>query len=161
MTMVIDAGSTAPSFTAPTDGGGSLSLENLRGRAVVLYFYPRDDTPGCTREAQGFAEAAAEFARAGAEIVGVSRDTAAKHDKFKEKYTLPFTLVSDAESDICERYGVWVEKKNYGKTYMGIERATFLIDAEGVVNKVWRRVRVPGHVDKVLDAVRALNDSPD
>ena len=159
MTTVIDAGSPAPTFTAPTDGGGSLNLESLRGKAVVLYFYPRDDTPGCTREAQEFTEALPEFAAAGAEIVGVSRDTAAKHDKFKEKYALPFTLVSDAESDICERYGVWVEKTNYGKTHMGIERATFLIDAEGTISKVWRRVKVPGHVDKVLEAVQALNVS--
>ena len=124
-----------------------------------LYFYPRDDTPGCTREAQEFTEALAEFARAGAEIVGVSKDTAAKHDKFRAKYGLPFPLVSDAEGDICERYGVWVEKKNYGKTYMGIERATFLIDLDGTVNKVWRKVEVAGHVDKVLQAVRALNDA--
>ena len=155
--MTIEAGSTAPSFTAPTNDGGSLSLDSLRGRAVVLYFYPRDDTPGCTREAQEFTEALPEFAAAGAEIVGVSRDTPAKHDKFREKYGLPFTLVSDAEGDICERYGVWVEKKNYGRTYMGIERTTFLIDAEGVVSKVWRKVKVAGHVDAVLEAARTLN----
>ncbi len=123
----------------------------------MLYFYPRDDTPGCTREAQEFTEALAEFARAGAEIVGVSKDSAAKHDKFRAKYGLPFTLVSDAEGDICERYGVWVEKKNYGKTYMGIERSTFLIDADGSVSKVWRKVKVAGHVDAVLGAVKDLN----
>ena len=158
MSTTIDAGSPAPKFTAPTNDGGSLSLEDLRGKTVVLYFYPRDDTPGCTREAQEFTEDLDEFAAAGAEIVGVSKDTAAKHDKFRAKYGLPFTLVSDAESDICERYGVWVEKKNYGKTYMGIERATFLIDPDGNVNKVWRKVKVAGHVDKVLEAVRALND---
>ena len=159
MTTVIDAGSAAPAFAAPTNDGGSLSLESLRGKAVILYFYPRDDTPGCTREAQEFTEALPAFADAGAVIVGVSKDTAAKHDKFREKYGLPFTLVSDAESDICERYGVWVEKKNYGKTYMGIERATFLIDPEGTVAKVWRRVKVPGHVDKVLEAVRHFNST--
>ena len=157
MTTAIDAGSPAPGFTAPTDGGGSLSLESLRGKAVVLYFYPRDDTPGCTREAQEFTEALDEFARAGAEIVGVSKDTAARHDRFRAKYALPFTLVSDTDSDICERYGVWVEKKNYGKTYMGIERATFLIDADGTVSKVWRKVKVPGHVDAVLEAVKTLS----
>ena len=149
----------APGFTAPTNDGGSLSLEGLRGKAVVLYFYPRDDTPGCTREAQEFTEALSEFAAAGAEIVGVSKDTTAKHDKFRAKYGLPFTLVSDADSDICQRYGVWVEKKNYGKTYMGIERSTFLIDADGTVSQVWRRVRVAGHVENVLEAVRALNDA--
>ena len=157
MTTAIDAGSPAPAFTAPTSDGGSLSLESLRGRAVVLYFYPRDDTPGCTREAQEFTQALPAFADAGAEIVGVSKDSAAKHDTFRAKYGLPFTLVSDADGDICERYGVWVEKKNYGRTYMGIERATFLIDAGGTVSKVWRRVKVPGHVDKVLEAVRDLN----
>ena len=123
----------------------------------MLYFYPRDDTPGCTREAQEFTEALGEFARAGAEIVGVSKDTAAKHDKFRAKYDLPFTLVSDADSDICERYGVWVEKKNYGKTYMGIERSTFLIDADGTISRVWRKVKVAGHVDAVLGAVKDLN----
>ncbi len=157
MTSVIEAGSTAPSFTAPTNDGGSLSLDSLRGRAVVLYFYPRDDTPGCTREAQEFTEALPAFAAAGVEIVGVSKDSAAKHDRFRAKYGLPFTLVSDAESDICERYGVWVEKKNYGKTYMGIERATFLIDAEGTVARVWRKVKVAGHVEKVLEAARTLD----
>ena len=158
MSTTIDAGSPAPGFTAPTNDGGSLCLEDLRGKAVVLYFYPRDDTPGCTREAQEFTEDLDEFAAAGAEIVGVSKDSAAKHDKFRAKYGLPFTLVSDAESDICERYGVWVEKKNYGKTYMGIERATFLIDADGTVAKVWRKVKVAGHVEKVMEAVKALND---
>ncbi len=156
MSTTIAAGNPAPGFTAPTNDGGSLCLEDLRGKAVVLYFYPRDDTPGCTREAQEFTEALPEFAAAGAVIVGVSKDTAAKHDKFREKYDLPFTLVSDAESDICERYGVWVEKKNYGKTFMGIERATFLIDADGNVSKVWRKVKVAGHVEKVLEAVRSL-----
>jgi peroxiredoxin Q/BCP len=159
MSTTIAAGNPAPGFTAPTNDGGSLCLEDLRGKAVVLYFYPRDDTPGCTREAQEFTEALDEFASAGAEIVGVSKDTAAKHDKFRAKYGLPFTLVSDAENDICERYGVWVEKKNYGKTYMGIERATFLIDPDGTVAKVWRKVKVAGHVEKVLEAVKALNDA--
>ena len=119
MTTAIDAGSPAPAFTAPTGDGGSLSLESLRGRAVVLYFYPRDDTPGCTREAQEFTEALPAFARAGAEIVGVSKDSAARHESFRAKYALPFTLVSDADGDICERYGVWVEKKNYGRDLHG------------------------------------------
>ena len=157
MSSTVDAGSPASGFTAPTNDGGSLSLDSLRGKTVVLYFYPRDDTPGCTREAQEFTEALPEFTAAGAEIVGVSKDTAAKHDKFREKYSLPFTLVSDADSDICERYGVWVEKKNYGKTYMGIERSTFLIDSGGTVSKVWRKVKVAGHVEQVLEAVKDLN----
>ena len=157
MTTVIDAGSQAPGFTAPTNDGSSLSLDGLRGKAVVLYFYPRDDTPGCTREAQEFTEALGEFAAAGAEIVGVSKDTAAKHEQVLREVRPPLPLVSDAEGDICERYGVWVEKKNYGKTYMGIERSTFLIDADGTVNKVWRKVKVAGHVDAVLGAVKDLN----
>lgn len=156
MTRTIEAGGPAPDFTAPCDDGGTFTLSSLRGKAVVLYFYPRDDTPGCTREAQGFAEALPAFAEAGADVVGVSKDTPASHDKFKEKYGLPFRLVSDADGDICERYGVWVEKKNYGKTYMGIERSTFLIRADGVVGRVWRRVKVPGHVDAVLEVVRAM-----
>ncbi len=154
MTSEIKAGVEAPDFTAPTDGGDTLTLSSLRGKAVVLYFYPRDDTPGCTKEAQGFTEALPRFAEADVEIVGVSKDSVAKHDKFKAKYGLPFTLVSDESGNICERYGVWVEKKNYGKTYMGIERATFLIGPDGVVRTVWRKVRVPGHVDAVLDAAR-------
>ena len=160
MTTAIEAGSAAPGFTAPTNDGGSLSLDSLRGKAVVLYFYPRDDTPWLHA---GGARVHRSLGRnsqaAGAEILGVSKDTAAKHDKFRAKYGFPFTLVSDAESDICERYGVWVEKKNYGKTYMGIERATFLIGPDGVVTKVWRKVKVPGHVEKVLEAVRALNEA--
>lgn len=156
MTRTIEAGSPAPDFTVPCDDGGTFTLSSLRGKAVVLYFYPRDDTPGCTREAQGFAEALPAFAEAGADIVGVSKDTPASHDRFKAKYGLPFRLVSDSDGDICERYGVWAEKKNYGKTYMGIERSTFLIGADGVVGRVWRRVKVPGHVDAVLEAVRAM-----
>ena len=157
MTTAIEAGTPAPGFTAPTNDGSSLSLDSLRGKAVVLYFYPRDDTPGCTREAQEFTEALPRSRRPAPRSSASPRDTAAKHDKFREKYGLPFTLVSDADSDICERYGVWVEKKNYGKTYMGIERATFLIDASGDVSKVWRKVKVAGHVEKVLEAVQALN----
>ena len=156
MTRTIEAGSPAPDFTAPCDDGGTFTLSSLRGKAVVLYFYPRDDTPGCTREARGFTEALPAFAEAGADVVGVSKDTPASHDKFKAKYGLPFRLVSDSDGDICERYGVWAEKKNYGKTYMGIERSTFLIGADGVVGRVWRRVKVPGHVDAVLAAVRAM-----
>lgn len=152
----LDVGNPAPDFTAPTNDGGTLTLSSLQGKAVVLYFYPRDDTPGCTKEAQGFTDMAADFEKAGAEIVGVSKDTAAKHDKFRAKYDLSITLVSDAESDICERYGVWKEKKNYGKTYMGIERSTFLIGPDGVVRNVWRKVKVPGHVEAVLEAAREI-----
>lgn len=147
-------GQTAPDFTLPRDGGGEITLSTLRPKTVVLYFYPKDDTSGCTKEAQGFTEAKAEFEKAGAVVVGVSKDTAGKHDKFVEKYGLDVILASDADSDVCERYGVWVEKSMYGKTYMGIERATFLIGGDGKVLREWRKVKVPGHVDEVLSAVK-------
>ncbi len=152
----IEAGSVAPDFTLPTDGGGEISLKDLKGRPLVVYFYPKDDTPGCTKEACAFRDDFPNFTGASAAIIGISKDPVAKHDKFKAKYDLPFTLASDAESDVCERYGVWVEKSMYGKTYMGIERATFLIDAEGKIARVWRKVKVPGHAGEVLDAVKAL-----
>ena len=123
-------GNNAPDFTLPRDGGGEITLSKLYPRKVVLYFYPKDDTSGCTKEAQGFTERKAEFDAAGAVVVGVSKDTAAKHDKFIAKYELDVILASDAEGDVCERYGTWVEKSMYGKPYMGIERATFLIDGD-------------------------------
>lgn len=151
-----ETGDNAPDFTLPRDGGGALTLSALRPQAVVLYFYPRDDTPGCTREAQGFTEHAEAFAAAGATVVGVSKDSVAKHDRFVAKHGLGVALVSDAESDVCERYDVWVEKKMYGKTSMGIERATFLIDGAGRIARVWRKVKVDGHVAEVLEAARAL-----
>ena len=150
-----DLGQSAPDFTLPTNGGGTFTLSE-QSKAVVLYFYPKDDTPGCTKEAVAFTEHLAEFEAAGAIVVGASKDTAAKHDKFIAKHDLAVTLVSDAEGTMCEDYGVWVEKNMYGKTYMGIERATFLIDATGVVRQIWRKVKVPGHVEAVLDAVKAL-----
>ncbi len=151
-----ETGETAPDFTLPRDGGGELTLSQLQPGKVVLYFYPRDDTPGCTLEAQGFTARADAFADAGATVVGVSKDSVAKHDKFIAKHDLGIALVSDAEADVCERYGVWVEKKMYGKTSMGIERATFLIDGAGRIARVWRKVKVDGHVDEVLEATRAL-----
>lgn len=153
--MSIEAGAAAPDFTLPTDGDGSLSLSSLRGKKVILYFYPKDDTPGCTKEACSFQSALPDFSAADAVIVGVSKDDPGKHDRFKGKYGLNFTLVSDTEGKVCEAYGVWVEKKNYGKTYMGIERSTFLIDANGVVAKVWRKVKVDGHAEAVLAAAQA------
>ena len=156
MSNPIGEGDKAPAFTAATDGGGKLKLADLKGKTVVLYFYPKDDTPGCTKESCGFAEAQAAFTKAGAVIVGVSRDSVKRHDRFKEKYDLPFTLVSDEDGKVCEAYGTWVEKKNYGRTYMGIERSTFLIDGKGIVRQAWRKVRVNGHVEAVLDAVKAL-----
>ncbi|XBQ15544.1 MAG: thioredoxin-dependent thiol peroxidase [Oceanicaulis sp.] len=149
-------GSKAPEFTLPADGGREVSLSDFAGKAVVLYFYPKDDTPGCTKEAIGFSEKIGEFDAAGAVVIGISKDTAAKHDKFKDKHGLKVILVSDADSDVTERYGAWVEKQMYGKSYMGIERCTFLIGPDGAIREVWRKVKVPGHVDAVLEAVKSL-----
>ncbi|SHI48831.1 peroxiredoxin Q/BCP [Palleronia salina] len=145
----------APDFTLPRDGGETVTLSAIDG-PVVLYFYPRDDTPGCTKEAVGFTEAVEDFASAGVTVLGVSRDTVAKHEKFRDKHGLKIALLADEDGSVCEDYGVWVEKKMYGKTSMGIERATFLIGADGTVKREWRKVKVPGHVDEVLEAARAL-----
>ena len=146
----------APAFTLPRDGGGEISLSDLRGQAVVLFFYPRDDTPGCTKESIGFSEHLQAFADAGAQVFGISRDTVAKHDTFVAKHSLTTPLLSDAESTVCEDYGVWVEKNMYGRKSWGIERSTFLIDAEGKIARMWRKVKVDGHVEEVLGAVQAL-----
>jgi len=154
--MSLEPGDPAPNFTAATDGGGTLTLAKLKGKAVILYFYPKDDTTGCTKEACGFRDSLAAFRRAGAEVIGVSRDSVKSHDKFKAKYELPFTLVSDEDGAICEAYGTWVEKSMYGRKYMGIERATFLIDAKGRIRGVWRKVKIPGHVEEVLAAAKEL-----
>ena len=151
-----DIGDKAPDFTLPTDGGDTAKLSALRGRNVIVYFYPKDDTSGCTKEACGFSDALPDFGRAKAEVIGVSRDSVASHDKFKKKYKLKFRLGADEDGKVTEAYGTWVEKSMYGRKYMGIERATFLIDAKGVVRGVWRKVKVPGHVDAVLEAAKAL-----
>ncbi len=151
-----ELGKKAPAFTMPTDGGGKISLKDLKGQKVVLYFYPKDDTPGCTKEACGFRDALPDFTKVDAVIIGVSKDTVAKHDKFKEKYDLPFTLASDEDGKVCEAYGTWVEKSMYGRKYMGIERSTFLIDEKGVLRGEWRKVKVKGHVEEVLEAAQAL-----
>ena len=151
-----DAQDTAPDFTLPRDGGDSVTLSALRGSAVVLFFYPRDDTSGCTRESIGFSEALQEFADAGVQVFGISKDSVKSHDKFVAKHELKTPLLSDETDTVCEAYGVWKEKKMYGKTFMGIERSTFLIDAEGKIARVWRKVKVPGHVEEVLEAARAL-----
>jgi peroxiredoxin Q/BCP len=150
----ITAGDPAPAFTMPRDGGGTVSLEEFHGRPVVLYFYPRDDTPGCTKEAIAFTGLASEFEAAGATVIGVSKDSVAKHDKFVAKHELGVILASDEGGTVCEEYGVWVEKSMYGKTSMGIERATFLIGPDGTVKQVWRKVKVPGHAEEVLAAVQ-------
>ena len=153
--MALEAGQPAPEFDLPAAGGGRARLADLKGRPLVLYFYPKDDTPGCTKQAQGFAEAYSEFQAAGIEVVGVSKDGTASHEKFKAKYDLPFTLASDESGAVVEAYGAWVEKSMYGKKYMGIDRATVLIDGDGKVRRVWRKVKVPGHVAEVLEAARA------
>jgi peroxiredoxin Q/BCP len=146
----------APDFTLTTDGGGSISLKELKGKTVVLYFYPRDDTPGCTAEACAFRDSLPDFSKVKAEVVGISRDSVGSHDKFKRKFKLPFQLASDEDGKVTEAYGVWVEKSMYGKKYMGVERATFLIDGKGVIRDIWRKVKVEGHTDEVLEAARAL-----
>ncbi len=154
--MSVEVGSPAPDFTMPTDGGGEVSLSSLRGKKVVLYFYPKDDTSGCTKQACGFRDALSDFSGIDAVIIGVSKDSVASHDKFKKKYELPFILASAKDTDTCEAYGVWVEKSMYGKKYFGIERSTFLIDGDGIVRGVWRKVKVDGHVGQVLKAVQDL-----
>ena len=146
----------APDFTLPATGCGDITLSALKGKAVVLFFYPRDDTPGCTTEAIGFSADLAAFEAAGARVFGISRDTMAKHDKFTAKHDLTVPLLSDENGSVTESYGVWIEKNMYGKKSMGIERATYLIGADGTIAQVWRKVKVAGHVDAVLDAVRAL-----
>ena len=141
---MITQGEMAPDFTLPRDGGGSVTLSALRPGKVVLYFYPKDDTPGCTLEAQDFTARAADFAAAGATVIGISKDSIKAHDKFCKKHGLGITLVSDADSHTCEDYGVWLEKSMYGKTYMGIERTTVLIDGTGKLARVWNKVSVKG-----------------
>ena len=154
--MSIEIGDKAPDFTLPTDGGGKVTLTKLRGQKVVLYFYPKDDKTGCTAEACGFRDSFPKFGKIEAAVIGISKDSVASHDKFKKKYELPFTLASDVDGNVLEAYGVWVEKSMYGRKYMGIERATFLVDEKGVVRGVWHKVKVPGHVDAVLAAAKAL-----
>ncbi len=153
-TKTLAVGSPAPDFTLPTDGGGHLSLSELKGRPVVLYFYPRDDTPGCTVEACDFRDHLPDFSGINAAVIGVSTDSVKSHDKFKAKYGLPFTLAADEDHKVAEAYGVWVEKNRYGRKYMGTERSTFLIDAEGRIARAWRKVKVEGHADDVLAAAR-------
>jgi thioredoxin-dependent peroxiredoxin len=157
--MSLDIGDRLPSFAVPTDDGGTLSDLNLQGKTTVLYFYPKDDTPGCTQEAQAFRDALDDFTRAGVALVGVSADDIESHRKFKAKHGLNFTLASDPETKLAQAMGVWVEKSMYGKTYMGMERATFLVDRNGVISKAWRKVKVPGHVDEVLKEARRLSEA--
>jgi peroxiredoxin Q/BCP len=150
---VVDEGMPAPDFSLTSDTGEVVSLSDLRGRPIVLYFYPRDDTPGCTTQACGIRDVWGEFERKGAVVVGVSTDSPKSHARFREKYGLPFTLLSDEAHQVAEQYGTWVEKSMYGKTYMGVERSTFVIDAGGNVARVMRRVKPANHADDVLAAL--------
>lgn len=154
--MSVKVGAAAPDFEMPTDGGGKVSLKQLKGKKVVLYFYPKDDTPGCTTEACAFRDSLPDFSKVKAAIIGVSRDDVKSHEKFKKKFDLPFPLASDEDGKTCEDYGVWVEKSMYGRKYFGIERSTFLIDEKGIVRNIWRKVKVSGHANEVLEAVKGL-----
>jgi peroxiredoxin Q/BCP len=156
MSIELNIGDKAPDFELPKDGGGQVNLSHFHGQKVVLYFYPKDDTSGCTSEAQGFTAAAADFKAANAVVIGVSKDGVASHDKFKAKYDLDLILASDEGGEMVERYGAWVEKSMYGRKYMGVERSTYLIGPDGVIRQIWRKVKVPGHVDAVLKAAKAL-----
>lgn len=156
MTNSLEIGAKAPAFSLEGDDGSKYSLKDLKGQKIVLYFYPKDDTPGCTKEAVAFSEDIAKFKRAGAVIIGVSKDSIAKHLKFKDKHGLKVILGADEDGKTIEKFGVWVEKNMYGRKYMGIERSTFLIDEKGVIRNIWRKVKVPGHSSDVLAAVKSL-----
>lgn len=152
----LDIGDKAPAFTLPRDGGETVSLESLAGKPVVLFFYPKDDTSGCTAEAIAFTGLKPEFDKLGVELVGMSPNSVKSHDKFIAKHDLDVTLVADEQKSALEAYGVWVEKSMYGRKYMGVERSTFLIDAHGKIAALWRKVKVPGHAEEVLAAAKAL-----
>lgn len=153
---MLEAGQKAPDFKLRTDGGGEISLAKLKGKIAIIYFYPKDDTPGCTAEAIDFSRLQPDFEKAGATILGVSKDSVERHDKFKLKHDLTIRLASDDSGKMLADYGVWVKKKNYGREYMGIERSTFLIDSKGVIRNIWRKVKVKGHAENVLEAVHTL-----
>lgn len=152
---MVETGKPAPDFTLSDQDGKKVTLSKLKGSPVVLYFYPKDDTSGCTKEACAFRDAHADYEKAGARILGLSPDSPESHTKFVKKYTLPFTLLADAEKTVCQSYGVWKEKSMYGRKYMGVERTTFVIDAKGIVRQIFRKVKVDGHSAQVLEAVRA------
>jgi peroxiredoxin Q/BCP len=156
MSQSMETGAAAPDFDLPTDGGGRISLSGLKGKKVVLYFYPKDDTSGCTAEAIAFNGLRGKLEAAGAVLLGVSPDSAKSHDKFKKKYELQFPLAADESKSALEAYGVWQEKSMYGRKYMGVERTTLLIGADGRIARVWRKVKVPGHAEEVLEATRAI-----
>lgn len=152
----LNAGDAAPNFTIKTDGGGTLSLSDLKGKKVILYFYPKDDTPGCTKQACAFRDTLPDFAKLNAHVIGISKDTPQKHDKFKEKHDLNFPLGSDEDGALCDAYGVWKEKSMYGKTFMGIERTTFLIDENGKIAHIWNKVKVKDHIEDVKNTLESL-----
>ncbi|MCW8914823.1 MAG: thioredoxin-dependent thiol peroxidase [Magnetovibrio sp.] len=154
--MTVTVGDKAPAFNLPTDGNGQLKLSDLKGKTVVLFFYPKASTPGCTNEAKDFTALSKEFEKAGAIIVGASKDSIKRQDNFKAKNELSMALLSDEEGTLCEAYGVWVLKKNYGREYMGIERSTFVIDGKGKITHEWRKVRVKDHAEAVLEVVQNL-----
>ena len=154
--MPLEEGKAAPAFTLESTEGGTVALKNLKGKTVVLYFYPKDDTSGCTAEACSFRDSYADFAAAGAVILGVSPDDLKSHSKFKAKYNLPFTLLADADHAVAEKYGVWKEKSMYGRKYMGVERTTFIINAAGKIAKIFPKVKVPGHHAEVLEALKGI-----
>ncbi len=155
-TAPIEKGAKVPAFKLPTDDGGSISPAELAGRPAVIYFYPKDDTPGCTTEAKDFTHLAPKFEAAGVSVIGISPDSLKKHQKFREKHDLNIRLAADEDHAVAEKFGVWIEKSMYGRKYMGIDRSTFLIDAKGRVAEVWRKVKVPGHAEEVLAAARNL-----
>lgn len=155
-TVVLTEGDSAPAFSLPGAGGETVSLAALKGKKIVLYFYPKDDTSGCTKEAIEFNGLRDKFARAKTVVVGMSPDSVKSHDKFREKYELALPLAANENKEILSAYGVWVEKSMYGRKYMGVERTTFLIDAKGKIAKIWRKVKVPGHAEEVLGAAEAL-----
>jgi peroxiredoxin Q/BCP len=152
----LKVGDPAPDFEIPSGDGSTLALKNLKGKKVVLYFYPKDDTPGCTREACSFRDEVKKFERNGAVIVGVSADSVESHRKFSEKYNLPFALLSDEKKEMVKKYGVWKEKSLYGKTFMGIERSTFVIDEKGKIAQIFRKVKVDGHSDELLKTLKEI-----
>jgi peroxiredoxin Q/BCP len=156
MTAKLAVGDKAPAFNLPRDGSGKVSLTSLKGKKLVLYFYPKDDTSGCTKEAIDFTALKAQFAKAGAEVIGVSPDPVKAHDKFVEKHKLGITLLSDESKEMLEAYGVWTEKSMYGRKYMGVERTTFLIGSDGKIAQIWNKVKVPGHAEEVLKAAKSL-----
>ena len=152
----IQEGDEAPAFTVPSDSGRELGPADFAGKPLVIYFYPKDDTPGCTAQACAFRDMMPEWQRLGVAIIGISKDDIGRHEKFRDKFTLNFPLLADTDGRVCEAYGTWVEKSMYGRKYMGIDRATFLVDGAGVIRRIWRNVKVPGHIDAVREAVEAL-----